>query len=211
MNIIRKKILNVIGFILGKYDRTWLGAHLKGNRITIHSQRVATRLGNRTLRVDGDITIRGEKNIHVGNHTHFGNGCILTAWENTTDGAKHFPEIIIGSNCSIGEFNNITSINLIRIGDNLVTGRWVTITDNSHGKTDLNTLQTPPLTRTVVSKGPVLIGNNVWIGDKVTILPGVIIGDGVVVAANAVVTKDVPAYSVVGGIPAKIIKRTNIN
>ena len=45
-----------------------------------------------------------------------------------------------------------------------------------------------------------------WIGDKATILPGVTIGDGVVVAANAVVTKDVPAYSVVGGNPARILK-----
>lgn len=211
MNPIRKKILNIMGSILGKYDRTWLSIHLEGTRIAIHSQRVATRLGNRTLRIDGEITIRGEQNIHIGNHTHLGKGCILTAWVNTTDGVKYFPEIVIGSNCSIGEYNNITSTNQIIIGDNLLTGRWVTITDNSHGDTDFDSLQISPLMRNVVSKGPVIIGNNVWIGDKATILPGVTIGDCVVVAANAVVTKDVPAYCVVGGNPAKIIKRTNIN
>jgi virginiamycin A acetyltransferase len=64
-----------------------------------------------------------------------------------------------------------------------------------------------PLEREVVSKGEVYIGNNVWIGDKVTILPGVHIGDGAVIGANAVVVKDVTPYSVVGGNPAKIIKK----
>lgn len=205
MNNIRKKILRTIGVILGKWDKTWLSIHLNGNRKIIHSYRVATLLRNHTLRIDGKISIRGEKYIHIGNHTHFGHGCILTAWDHTADGGKHIPEIIIGSNCSIGEYNNITSTNQIIIGDNLLTGRWVTITDNSHGNTDFNTLQMSPIMRSVVSKGSVVIGNNVWIGDKATILPGVIIGDGAVIAANAVVAKNVAAYSVVGGVPAKII------
>ncbi len=61
--------------------------------------------------------------------------------------------------------------------------------------------------RPVKSKGSIVIGDNVWIGDKATILPGVIIGDGAVIAANAVVSKDVPAYCVAGGNPAKIIKQ----
>lgn len=64
----------------------------------------------------------------------------------------------------------------------------------------------PPLFRPLFSKGPVIIGKNVWIGDKATILPGVTIGDGSIIGANSVVTKDVPAYSVVAGNPAKIIK-----
>ena len=61
--------------------------------------------------------------------------------------------------------------------------------------------------RLVVSKGSVIIGNNVWIGDKATILPNVTIADGAVIAANSVVTKDVPAYSVVAGNPAKVVKQ----
>lgn len=54
---------------------------------------------------------------------------------------------------------------------------------------------------------PVTIGNDVWIGGHSTICPGVTIGDGAVIAAGSVVTKDVPANVVVGGVPAKIIKR----
>ena len=57
-----------------------------------------------------------------------------------------------------------------------------------------------------VKDAPVTIGNHVWIGARATILPGVRIGDGAVVAAGAVVTKDVPANALVGGVPAKIIK-----
>lgn len=56
-------------------------------------------------------------------------------------------------------------------------------------------------------KDQVIIGNNVWIGEGARILSGVTIGDGSVIGTNAVVTHDVPAYSVVGGVPAKIIKR----
>jgi maltose O-acetyltransferase len=53
---------------------------------------------------------------------------------------------------------------------------------------------------------PVRIGNDVWIGGNVTILPGVTIGNNVVVAAGAVVTKDVPDNSLVGGVPARLIR-----
>ena len=53
---------------------------------------------------------------------------------------------------------------------------------------------------------PVIIGNDVWIGANVVILPGVTIGNGVIIAAGAVVSKDVPDYAIVGGVPAKVIK-----
>jgi acetyltransferase-like isoleucine patch superfamily enzyme len=56
------------------------------------------------------------------------------------------------------------------------------------------------------TKGPILVGNDVWIGRRSIILSGITIGDGAVIAAGSVVTKDVPAYAVVGGNPARIIK-----
>ena len=66
-------------------------------------------------------------------------------------------------------------------------------------------MQFRPQRRPLYSKGPVIIGDNVWIGDKVTILPGVTIGNNAVIGANTVVTKDVPAYSIAVGNPCKII------
>ena len=129
----------------------------------------------------------------------------LTAW-NEYQGEHFTPELTIGDNGSFGAFNHITCINKIQIGDNCLTGKWVTISDNNHGTTDFDTLHEAPAIRKLYTKGPVIIGKNVWIGDKATILGGVTIGDGAVIAANSVVTKDVPAYSVVGGNPARVIK-----
>ena len=57
-----------------------------------------------------------------------------------------------------------------------------------------------------VAKGPVIIGNACWIGDRVTILPGVNIGDGAIIGANSVVTKDIPAFSIAAGSLARILK-----
>lgn len=117
------------------------------------------------------------------------------------------PTLKIGKCANIGELNHITCINSIEIGDGLLTGKYVTITDNSHGDGSTQERLIPPYDRPLFSKGPVRIGNNVWIGDKATILPGVCIGDNVIIGANSVVTKDVPDYVVVVGNPARIIKK----
>ena len=67
-----------------------------------------------------------------------------------------------------------------------------------------------PLKREIFSKGPIRIGDNVWIGDEVTILSGVNIGNNSVIAANSVVTKDVPDDCYALGTPAEIKKIRNI-
>lgn len=149
--------------------------------------------------------ICGEKYITIGKGTDFGKQMVLTAWDQYDDDTFS-PEIHIGERCHFGDYVHITAINHITIGNDVLTGRWVTITDNSHGATNLDTLHTAPIDRHLVSKGPVVIGDKVWIGDKATILPGVTIGEGSIIAANAVVTKDVPAYTIVAGNPAKTIK-----
>jgi len=154
---------------------------------------------------DSPISLIGEQYISIGNNVSFRKLCILTAH------SKYYsysftPKITIGDDCHFGQHNHITAINEIYIGNGVLTGSWVTITDNAHGKTDYESLKLKPVERKLYSKGKIIIGNNVWIGDKATILPGVTIGDGAIIAANSVVTKDIPAYSVVGGIPAKVIK-----
>lgn len=169
------------------------------------------QMGNKSsIGLKCDLQGGGYKNIFIGNNTSIGSHCILGCWIKFA-GIKYTPKIIIGNNTSIGEYSHITSIKGVIIGNGVLTGRYVYISDNNHGDCDYKTLLVRPSDRKLVSKGPVHIGNNVWIGDKVSILSGVNIGDGAVIAANAVVTKDVPAYSVVGGIPAKIIKQNNIN
>ena len=64
-----------------------------------------------------------------------------------------------------------------------------------------------PLERPLISKGAVVIENNVWVGEGVVIMPGITIGENSIIGANSVVTKDVPKNTVVGGVPAKILKQ----
>lgn len=156
--------------------------------------------------------ILGAKYISIGNNSSIGERAVLTAWDNYRS-EKYTPEIVIGNNVSIGQDCHITSINKIIIKDNVLIGKKVTISDNSHGSNSFDEIIIPPINRRLTSKGEVLIDENVWIGDKATILSNVSIGYGSIVAANAVVTKDVPAYCIVAGTPAKIIKiiKNNIN
>jgi acetyltransferase-like isoleucine patch superfamily enzyme len=147
----------------------------------------------------------GAKYITVGDNCSFDNYLYMTAWESYREQSFN-PSMRIGNNCHLGAFNHLSCINKITIGDNCLTGKWVTITDNSHGRNAVEELSIPPGNRKLYSKGPVIIGKNVWIGDKATILPGVTVGDNAVIAANSVVTKDVAANTIVGGCPAKVLK-----
>ncbi len=158
----------------------------------------------RSAKIMPGCIMYGGEFLHIGNNTKFGRYGVLTAWKTKTGDN---PSIIIGEKCNFGDYNHITAANSIVIGNCVLTGRWVTITDNSHGSFIKEHLQMPPIQRPIESKGPVVIGNNVWIGDKATILPGVHVGDGAIIAANAVVTRDVPVNSIVAGCPAIIVKR----
>lgn len=149
--------------------------------------------------------IHGVNHIHIGVGTSIQDFFYLTVWpEHATCQA---PTLTIGKNCSFGAYNHITCCNRIIIEDNFLSGKWVTITDNSHGRSELDDMSLSPSKRKMYSKGTVYIERNVWVGDKCTILPGIRIGEGAIVAANSVVTKDVPSYTIVAGNPAKVIKQ----
>ena len=161
------------------------------------------------ISIKGNLNLLGGKYIVIGNKTGFGRQGVLQAWDNYK-GEKFNPSITIGDDCWIGDYFNISAIKSITIGNRVLMGRWVTILDNSHGKTAFEDLITPPRIRPLFSKGEVIINDDVWIGDKVTILPGVHIGKGAIIGANSVVTKDIPAYAVACGIPSNIIKQNGL-
>ena len=148
----------------------------------------------------------GLKYVSVGSGTYIASGVQLTAWD-SHNGLRFNPSITIGNRCAIRNNAHITAINNITIGDYLMTGTNVLITDNSHGQSTREHMSLPFHERPVFSKGPVVIGNKVWLGNNVCVMPGVTIGDGAIVGANSVVTHNVPAYAVACGIPAKVIKQ----
>ena len=116
---------------------------------------------------------------------------------------KPKPSVFIGENVVIGRHNMITAKNSIVIGDYTRIGAFVQILDHGHGisKDSLIADQMAII-------GSVSIGRGCWIGAGAKILghKNLIIGDGAVIGANAVVTKDVPQYAVVGGNPARLLK-----
>lgn len=117
-----------------------------------------------------------------------------------------YPTIEIGDNVSIETDCHIGCINKIQIGNNVLIASGVYISDHMHGLSDFSDIEIAPLQRQLFSKGPIVIYDNVWIGERAVILSGVSIGNNSIIAANAVVTKDVPSYTIVAGVPAKIVK-----
>ncbi len=156
----------------------------------------------RPLQLEGD----GLDCIHIGDGTTIQAHCVMGCRRSYGNDKGFEPEIRIGKDCSIGEYAHITAIRHITIGDCLLTGRFVFIGDNAHGSLSLEEAGVPPAKRPLKSKGDIVIGQNVWLGDKVTILSGVTIGNNVIVAANSVVTHDLPSNCMVAGCPARIIK-----
>ena len=118
------------------------------------------------------------------------------------------PNVIIGDNVLIGGFSSIGCSNSIVIEDNVILAPHVHITDRNHSYEDV---QTPIRKQPAVSPGPVIIGKGSWLGYGSQVMPNVKIGKHCVVAAGSVVTRDIPDYCVVVGIPARVIKRYNEN
>ncbi|WP_309304071.1 DapH/DapD/GlmU-related protein [Arthrobacter sp. CJ23] len=109
--------------------------------------------------------------------------------------------ISIGNGASVGAFNVIHGGGGVTIGRDALLGPFVAIYSENHQFEDPKT----PIRLQGHIRKPVEIGHDVWIGAHAVVLAGVSIGDGAIVAAGAVVTKDVPARTIVGGVPAKVI------
>lgn len=109
---------------------------------------------------------------------------------------------VIGENVFINMGCKFQDQGGITIGEGALIGHNVVLATLNH---DLN-----PAKRQSMIHAPIHIGKNAWIGSNATILSGVTIGDGAVVAAGAVVTKNVPPNTIVGGIPAKVIKKIEV-
>ena len=123
---------------------------------------------------------------------------------NIEKGAVFSSKVQLGDNSGIGV--NATIVGKVIIGNDVMMGPNVTIMVRNH---DISRTDIPMNQQGFSEDRPVFIDNDVWIGTNAIILPGVHVGKGSVIGAGAVVTKDVPEYTVVGGNPAKVIKKRN--
>ncbi|MBU3607773.1 DapH/DapD/GlmU-related protein [Polynucleobacter nymphae] len=148
--------------------------------------------------------IRGYRNILFGKDFTTGQYCRIEAG----DKSDNTPSLIFGNNVQINDKCHIGAFNQIKIGNNVLIASGVFISDHDHGSMNLEDLLISPASRRLVY-APVTIEDNVWIGENVVILKGVKIGSSSVIAAGAVVTSDVPSFSLAAGVPARIIKQVN--
>jgi acetyltransferase-like isoleucine patch superfamily enzyme len=153
--------------------------------------------------------IRNKKWITIGYAFTSGVGCRLETHPNNKAVQKKL--LIIGDNVEINDYVHINASERVVIGNNVLIASKVYISDTNHGNYS-GSIQDSPLTipkERLLSTKPIIIDDNVWIGESVSIMSGVTIGKGSIIGANSVVTKDVPKYSIVIGIPSVIIKQYN--
>jgi acyl-[acyl carrier protein]--UDP-N-acetylglucosamine O-acyltransferase len=174
------------------------GVRMRGN--IYHLFRIFSKGSGSQITFGDHPKFMNSKWIFLDKNVSFGNYARLETYGRPEEIEKSTkPKIIIGQGTSFGDFTHIGAINNITIGKNVLGASKILIIDHDHGKGQ-NFLKsytnTPPKDRELISKGPIIIGDNVWIAEGVVILAGSVIGQGCIIAANSVVKGNVPPYTV---------------
>lgn len=161
----------------------------------------------RLIRLPFDI--RNKRYIKIGDQFTTGFGCRIEAFPLDKMSRRC---LTIGKNVEINDYVHIAAVKSVTIGDNVLMASKIYISDCLHGSysgdENGDSPDTPPNARPL-SASKVVIKDNVWLGEFVTVLPGVTIGKGTIVGANSVVSKSLPDYVIAVGTPAKPIKIFN--
>lgn len=166
-----------------------------------------TRTFNKNCRiVRRPLYIRGNKYILWGKNLTTGINMRLDVFQ-LPDKTK--PKLIFGDNCQINDYVHIGVVQSVIIGNDVLIASKVFISDHNHGDFEKDPeVNLPPAQRVLIAK-PIIICDDVWLGEGVMVLPGVTIGKGSIIGAGAIVTKDIPEYSIAVGNPARVIKQYN--
>lgn len=170
-----------------------------GKNTIIHNS-INISFGN-SVTINNNCYIDGfsSEKIQFGNCVKIGSYSTLSA---TSHLSKFGKGLKIGNNSAVGQFTEFGAAGGIEIGNDVIMGSYISFHSENHNFSDNTKLIRE---QGVISKG-IKIGNNVWVGAKVTFLDGCIVGDNSVVAAGAVVNGIYPNNSIIGGIPAKVLK-----
>ena len=146
------------------------------------------------------IDALSEEGICFGNNVSIGKNTTIECSGSLKSVGKG---LVVGNNVGLGTHGFFGCAGGVEIGDNTIFGNYVSLHSENH---NFNQIEMPRRLQGVHRKG-IKIGKDCWIGAKSTILDGTSLGDGCIVAAGAVVRGEIPPYSIVGGIPAKVIKK----
>ena len=147
--------------------------------------------------------VKGCGSIHIGARCFIGGYCWIEAFTEYY-GQTFSPRIEIRDDVSFGRFACITAVDRITIGSGTLVSEHFYVSDHSHG---FDPLGGPPRRQPLLPGGAVTVGEQCFIGYRVSILPGVSLGANCVVGAHSVVTRSFPARSMVAGAPARMIRR----
>ncbi len=165
------------------------------------------------ISVDSSAHLGGVRYIHIGKHFCSGRGLWLEAIDSYGEGEQEqrfTPQLVIGDNVGLSEYVHIGCVNHIEIGNNVLMGSKIYITDHNHGVyrgSHPDSPDVPPAKRPLTTGESVIIEDNVWIGEFCTVLPGVTIGYGSIIGSHTTVTHDIPPKSIAVGSPARVIKQ----
>ena len=197
--VVKKLTMIIRGLVIKPFLRKAKGIIFVGKKTDIKSKRKITFLGSATIEDYVKIDAMSKKGIKIGNNFSIGRNSII---ECTGVIRELGEELIIEENVGIAANAFIAVRGKVIIRKNTIIGPGVSIHAENHKFEDINT----PIRLQGASRKGIEIGEDCWIGSKVVILDGVKIGNHAIIAAGAVITKDIPDYAIVGGVPAKVIK-----
>ena len=203
LSFMRKKSTMLLrGFFLKFRLKSSKGLVFLGGRTRVqYARRISS---GKTLTIGSNVTINAlcKNGVEIGNNVSILDNTIIEC----TGVLRNIGEgLIIGNNVGFAQNCFIQVRGAVNIGNNVIFGPYSKVFSENHNFSDLNI----PIRDQGEIRESVKIEDNVWIGANATILSGVTVGEGSVIAASSLVNKDVPPFSVVAGVPAKIIRKRN--
>jgi len=156
----------------------------------------------KNVTIDHNTIIDGfaAQKLYFGDNVKIGDHSLVTC---TSHLSKYGKGLKIGNNSAVGRFTEFGAAGGIEIGNDVIMGAYISMHSENHNYSDPSRL----IREQGVTSIGIKIGDNVWVGAKVTFLDGCIVGNNSVVAAGAVVNGQYPDNSIIGGVPAKILKK----